>query len=70
MKKYEGVAVQIHIFLTSTLVTEGCSTLHPHQGKNSWYALGTMLCEPQNQSGGYEEENIHDLARTQTLNPR
>jgi hypothetical protein len=74
MKAYGEVDVQIHIFLTSTLVAGECSDSRTgcltHGEKSPWYQLDRKLSEPQSQSGRRGGEKILQPTGTRTLIPR
>jgi hypothetical protein len=73
MKAYGGVAVQIHIFLTSTLVGGEWSASRPGHFIPGVRAPGTHwiggLGGPQSRSGSRGEEKILDSTRTRTPDP-
>jgi hypothetical protein len=63
MKKYGGVDVQIHVFLTSALVGGEWSDSRPGRftpGKSPRYPLDRRLGGPQNRSGGHGKEEFLD----------
>jgi hypothetical protein len=70
MKTYGGADVQIHIFLTSTLVGGERSTSHPSRFTPGERApLDGRLGEPQSQSGRYGEVKILYPTQTRTQTP-
>jgi hypothetical protein len=71
MKKYVGVDVQIHVFLTSALVGGVWSASCPGrdtQGKGPPVSLDTRLGGPKNRSGRSGEEK-KNLVSTGTRTP-
>jgi hypothetical protein len=72
MNVYVGVDVQIHIFLTYTLVGGEWSATRPgrfNPGKMFQYPSERRLGEPHSRYGRRGEENILDPTRTRTLFP-
>jgi hypothetical protein len=69
MKAYEGLDVQIHIFLTSELAGGDWSASCPCRGKGPLYPLQSKLSGHQNQFECCEEENILDSTTNGTPCP-